>query len=48
MQDYETQAEMLNRQLAIEIARNNKAGITALDAGLNKNIVANLLHFHPK
>jgi len=35
IQDYETQAEMLNRQLAIEIARSNKAGILALEARLS-------------
>ncbi|MEI6576860.1 MAG: hypothetical protein WCO63_11855 [Bacteroidota bacterium] len=35
IQDYETQAEMLNRQLAIEIARNNKTGISALEAKLS-------------
>lgn len=34
VQDYETQAEMLNRQMAIEIARNNKAGIAALESRL--------------
>lgn len=28
--DYESQAEMINRQLAIEIARNNKQGVKAL------------------
>jgi uncharacterized protein involved in exopolysaccharide biosynthesis len=32
--DYETQAEMINQQLAIEIARNNKASIAALEAKL--------------
>lgn len=29
--DYETQAEMINQQLAIELAQGNKAGIKALD-----------------
>jgi uncharacterized protein involved in exopolysaccharide biosynthesis len=29
--DYETQAEMINQQLAIELARGNKSGIKALD-----------------
>jgi uncharacterized protein involved in exopolysaccharide biosynthesis len=29
--DYETQAEMINQQLAIELARGNKAGIKALE-----------------
>jgi uncharacterized protein involved in exopolysaccharide biosynthesis len=32
--DYETQAEMINQQLAIEIARNNKGSIAALEAKL--------------
>jgi len=33
--DYETQAEMMNQQLAIEIAKGNKRGIDALDAKLH-------------
>ena len=33
--DYETQAEMINQQLAIEIANGNKRGIEALDNKLN-------------
>lgn len=33
--DYETQAEMINQQLAIEIARGNQAGIKALEAKLD-------------
>jgi uncharacterized protein involved in exopolysaccharide biosynthesis len=33
--DYETQAEMINQQLAIEIAKGNKRGIDALDNKLN-------------
>ena len=32
--DYETQAEMINQQLAIEIAGNNKSGVKALEAKL--------------
>lgn len=32
--DYESQAEMMNQQLAIELARDNKAGIKALEARL--------------
>lgn len=32
--DYESQAEMLNQQLAIELAKNNKAGISALEERL--------------
>lgn len=34
VQDYETQAEMLNRQLAMEIAKGNTRGINALDEKL--------------
>jgi capsular polysaccharide biosynthesis protein len=34
VQDYETQAEQLNRQLAIEVARGNNAGIKALEERL--------------
>ncbi len=33
--DYETQAEMINQQLAIEIAKNNTYGIRALEAKLD-------------
>jgi uncharacterized protein involved in exopolysaccharide biosynthesis len=33
--DYETQAEMINQQLAIEIAKNNKPGIKALENKLD-------------
>lgn len=33
--DYETQSEMMNQQLAIEIARGNQRGITALNEKLN-------------
>jgi len=33
--DYETQAEMMNQQLAIEIAKNNTRGIKALEEKLN-------------
>lgn len=33
--DYERQVEMINQQLAIEIARNNRAGIVALTAKLD-------------
>jgi|WetSurMetagenome_2_1015567.scaffolds.fasta_scaffold18465_2 uncharacterized protein involved in exopolysaccharide biosynthesis len=33
--DYETQAEMINQQLAIEIARGNASGIKALEAKLD-------------
>jgi len=33
--DYETQVEMINQQLAKELAKNNKAGIKALDDKLN-------------
>jgi uncharacterized protein involved in exopolysaccharide biosynthesis len=33
--DYETQAEMINQQLAIELAQGNKAGIKALDNKLS-------------
>ena len=33
--DYETQAEMMNQQLAIEIAKNNTRGIKALEAKLS-------------
>ncbi len=33
--DYETQAEMMNRQLAMEIARGNTKGIKALEEKLN-------------
>ena len=33
--DYETQAEMMNQQLAIEIAKNNTRGIKALEGKLN-------------
>jgi capsular polysaccharide biosynthesis protein len=33
--DYETQAEMMNQQLAIEIAKNNIRGIKALEEKLN-------------
>jgi capsular polysaccharide biosynthesis protein len=33
--DYETQAEMINQQLAIEIAKGNKRGIDALDNKLS-------------
>jgi len=33
--DYETQAEMINQQLAIEIAKNNTAGIKALNNKLD-------------
>jgi uncharacterized protein involved in exopolysaccharide biosynthesis len=33
--DYETQAEMINQQLAIEIARSNRSGIAALEAKLD-------------
>ena len=29
--DYETQSEMMNQQLAVELAKNNKAGIRALE-----------------
>ena len=32
--DYETQAEMMNQQLAIEIAKNNTHGIKALEEKL--------------
>ncbi len=32
--DYESQAEMINQQLAIEIAKNNQSGIKALDIKL--------------
>ncbi len=32
--DYETQAEMMNQQLAIELAKGNKAGIKALEGQL--------------
>lgn len=34
VQDYETQAEMMNQQLAMEIAKGNTRGINALDAKL--------------
>lgn len=33
--DYESQAEMLNQQLAIELAKNNKTGIKAIEERLN-------------
>ncbi len=33
--DYETQAEMINQQMAIELARGNKAGIKALEDKLS-------------
>lgn len=33
--DYETQAEMINQQLAIELAKNNTSGIKALEAKLD-------------
>lgn len=33
--DYESQAEMINRQLAIELARGNKSGIKALESKLD-------------
>jgi uncharacterized protein involved in exopolysaccharide biosynthesis len=33
--DYETQTEMINQQLAVEIAKGNKRGIEALQAQLN-------------
>jgi len=33
--DYETQVEMINQQLAKELAKNNRAGIKALDDKLN-------------
>jgi len=33
--DYESQSEMINRQLAIELAKGNKAGINALEKKLN-------------
>jgi capsular polysaccharide biosynthesis protein len=33
--DYETQAEMINQQLAIEIARGNQSGINALESKLD-------------
>jgi uncharacterized protein involved in exopolysaccharide biosynthesis len=33
--DYETQSEMINQQLAIELARGNKAGIKALETKLD-------------
>lgn len=33
--DYESQSEMINRQLAIEIARNNRSGIDALEVKLH-------------